>query len=163
MDRNAKLMAAGLFALLLFVGFNARGQGDEGAEGRKPSSTASSTPSSSTTRALRYQEESRTVTTPRRSTATPTPRRTSTGQKRADGLVMPTMRGRELQDSQDWLREQGAYLFLQRDAAGQGRTQVLDTNWKVCRTSPAAGKWADFDRRITLYAVKLDEDCPRAT
>ncbi len=79
-----------------------------------------------------------------------------------DYYVMPDLRGRQLQDSQDHLADLGVYLFAQRDATSANRYQVLDTNWKVCWTRPQAGKRVHVDTRVFLYSVKLDEACPRS-
>ena len=73
---------------------------------------------------------------------------------------MPNVVGMVLQDAQDLLQSQGSYLMDQQDASGQGRIQVLDSNWKVCSQSPAAGRPLSASDIVTLRAVKLDESCP---
>ena len=73
---------------------------------------------------------------------------------------MPKLVGENLQLAQDMLQEVGSYLLDQEDALGLHRVQVLDSNWKVCKQSPKAGKKVAIDATITLSAVKLDEDCP---
>lgn len=77
----------------------------------------------------------------------------------SDSFVMPSVVGMVLQDAQDLLQSNGSYLMDQVDATGLGRIQVLDSNWKVCSQSPAAGASVTADQMVTLSAVKLDESC----
>ena len=74
-------------------------------------------------------------------------------------FAMPSVVGMILQDAQDLLQSNGSYLMDQVDATGQGRFQMLDSNWKVCSQSPLAGASVTTDQMITLSAVKLDESC----
>lgn len=75
-------------------------------------------------------------------------------------FAMPSVVGMVLQDAQDLLQSNGSYLMDQVDATGQGRFQMLDSNWMVCSQSPAAGAILDGSTAVTLSAVKLDEACP---
>lgn len=77
----------------------------------------------------------------------------------ADG-TMPNVVGMVLQDAQDALQAKGSYLMDQVDATGQGRFQLLDSNWKVCDQAPAAGEALAATTLVRLSAVKLDETCP---
>src|SRR5450759_918961 len=54
-------------------------------------------------------------------------------------FTMPNLVGENLQLAQDKLQALGSYLMDQQDAAGLGRIQVLDTNWRVCTQKPAPG------------------------
>jgi hypothetical protein len=76
-----------------------------------------------------------------------------------DSFVMPSVVGMVLQDAQNLLQSSGSYLMDQVDATGQGRFQVLDSNWKVCSQSPSAGASVTTGQMVTLSAVKLDESC----
>lgn len=82
-----------------------------------------------------------------------------------DGLTdprftMPDLVGSNLQDAQDKLQSRGSYLLDQVDATDQGRFQLLDENWQVCRQSPVAGKRVLKTKLVRLEAVQLDERCP---
>lgn len=75
-------------------------------------------------------------------------------------FTMPKLVGKNLQLAQDMLQKQGSYLMDQVDALGLDRFQIDDSNWKVCKQSPKAGKKVPVDAMVTLSAVKLTEDCP---
>lgn len=77
-----------------------------------------------------------------------------------DSFKMPRVVGMNLQLAQDLLQSMGSYLMDQTDAAGLGRWQIIDSNWKVCRQSPAAGKIISQSITVTLASVKLAETCP---
>ena len=78
----------------------------------------------------------------------------------AETFVMPDLVGTVLQDAQDRLQSLGSYVLDQEDASGLGRFQVLDSNWIVCRQSPAPGNDVSVDRVVTLWSVKIGERCP---
>lgn len=73
---------------------------------------------------------------------------------------MPNLVGENLQEAQDELQSLGSYLMDQIDATGDGRWQLVDRNWYVCRQKPAAGKKVSLAAIVKLYVVKLDETCP---
>lgn len=73
---------------------------------------------------------------------------------------MPRVVGMNLQLAQDLLQSLGSYLMDQTDAAGLERWQIIDSNWKVCKQSPAAGKIVPQSITVTLASVKLAERCP---
>ena len=75
-------------------------------------------------------------------------------------FVMPELVGMNLQDAQDRLQSLGSYVLDQEDASGLGRIQILDSNWVVCRQSPAPGTDVGLDEVVTLWSVKIDETCP---
>jgi hypothetical protein len=75
-------------------------------------------------------------------------------------FTMPRLKGRNLQDAQDELQSRGSYLLDQVDATNQARFQLLDSDWKVCRQSPAPGASVLKTKLVRLEAVKLDERCP---
>ena len=72
---------------------------------------------------------------------------------------MPALVGMNLQLAQDTLQSLDSYLLVQEDAAGLGRFQVVDSNWKVCTQDPAPGDVVPISTLVTLAAVKLDETC----
>lgn len=67
-----------------------------------------------------------------------------------------------LQDAQDLLQSKGSYSIRQEDATGRDRLNMLDTNWRVCRQSPAPGTKVSVDDTVTTWSVKIDppEKCP---
>ena len=49
-----------------------------------------------------------------------------------DGSVpMPDVMCMNLQDAQDLIQEAGVWLSLSEDATGEGRMQIMDSNWQV--------------------------------
>jgi hypothetical protein len=73
---------------------------------------------------------------------------------------MPRLVGENLQLAQDKLQALGSYFVDQEDASGLGRLQVNDSNWKVCKQSPAPGRKTPTETIVILSAVKLSEQCP---
>lgn len=74
-------------------------------------------------------------------------------------FTMPRVVGMNLQLAQDLLQSKGSYILDQVDHKGLFRFQVLDSNWKVCKQSPAAGKVVLASTVVTLSSVKLTERC----
>lgn len=78
-------------------------------------------------------------------------------------FTMPNEVGKVLQEAQDDIqRVSGDPIFFtsSTDATGQGRHQVLDSNWKVCSQNVPAGQQVDARTEISFAAVKLSESCP---
>lgn len=76
---------------------------------------------------------------------------------------MPDLVGTGLQDAQDRIQALTAdaiFFTTSHDASGQGRMQILDSNWKVCSQSVVKGASIDVTSEIDFGAVKLDEACP---
>ena len=57
------------------------------------------------------------------------------------------------------LQSKGSYILDQEDFKGLSRFQINDSNWKVCKQSPAPGKSVPVSTVVTLYSVKLTERC----
>lgn len=74
-------------------------------------------------------------------------------------FTMPKVVGMNLQLAQDLLQSKGSYILDQVDHKGLLRVQVLDSNWKVCKQIPAAGKVVLASTVVTLSSVKLTERC----
>ena len=74
-------------------------------------------------------------------------------------FTMPKVVGMNLQLAQDLLQSKGSYILDQVDHKGLLRIQVLDSNWKVCKQTPAAGKVVLASTVVTLSSVKLTERC----
>lgn len=74
-------------------------------------------------------------------------------------FTMPRVVGMNLQLAQDLLQSKGSYILDQVDHKGLLRVQVLDSNWKVCKQTPAAGKVVLASTVVTLSSVKLTERC----
>jgi hypothetical protein len=75
-------------------------------------------------------------------------------------FTMPNLVGKNLQAAQEQLQALGSSVLDQKDASGQGRTQVVDSNWKVCEQEPAAGQQVPTTTTVVLSSVKSDEYCP---
>lgn len=81
----------------------------------------------------------------------------------ANQWVMPNLVGSKLQQAQDAIQKltgNPAFITLSHDVTGQSRSQVLDSNWKVCFQNVAAGATFDKNAKIDFGAVKLAEQCP---
>lgn len=74
-------------------------------------------------------------------------------------FIMPNVVGMNLQLAQDVLQSKGSYIMDQVDYKGLMRIQVIDSNWKVCKQSPAPGKSVLTSAVVTLSSVKLSERC----
>lgn len=74
-------------------------------------------------------------------------------------FTMPKVVGMNLQLAQDLLQSKGSYILDQEDFKGLSRFQINDSNWKVCKQSPAPGKSVPVSTVVTLYSVKLTERC----
>ena len=74
-------------------------------------------------------------------------------------FTMPKLVGMNLQLAQDLLQSKGSYILDQEDFKGLSRFQINDSNWKVCKQSPAPGKSVPVSSVVTLYSVKLTERC----
>jgi hypothetical protein len=74
-------------------------------------------------------------------------------------FTMPKVVGMNLQLAQDLLQSKGSYIMDQEDFKGLNRFQINESNWKVCKQSPAPGKSVPVSSVVTLYSVKLTERC----
>jgi hypothetical protein len=74
-------------------------------------------------------------------------------------FIMPKVVGMNLQLAQDLLQSKGSFILDQEDFKGLSRLQVLDSNWKICKQSPSAGKKVVTSTLVTLWSVKLTEKC----
>ena len=52
---------------------------------------------------------------------------------------MPAVVCMNLQDAQDLIQENGVFYSRSNDATGEGRNQVIDSNWVVVGQTPEAG------------------------
>ena len=76
---------------------------------------------------------------------------------------MPNEVGKVLQTAQDDIQrvsDNPIFFTHSTDAAGQGRHQILDSDWRVCSQNIAAGKRVSQKTDITFSVVKIDEACP---
>lgn len=68
--------------------------------------------------------------------------------------------GKGLQTAENDARSAGFGNLASHDASGRARIQILDTDWKVCFQTPAAGRTAATSTRLDFGVVKLAESCP---
>jgi hypothetical protein len=76
--------------------------------------------------------------------------------------AMPNVIGMNLQGAQDHLQavtDYGVAISTSTDATGQGRQQILDRNWTVCKQTPAAGSTLTSGDVPDFVVVKDDESC----
>jgi beta-lactam-binding protein with PASTA domain len=72
------------------------------------------------------------------------------------GATMPDLRGKSVKVARRALDSSTSITV--RDASGQDRMVLIESNWKVCHLSPAVG--AELDGKpVTIGAVKFDEEC----
>ena len=126
---------------------------------------ATTTPSASALATTPASESPQSAPTTSKPAASSSPRPTKAASTPQDDLrdetfVMPNVVGMGLQDAQDLLQSLDSYLMDQKDASGKGRSQLVDSNWKVCSQSPSAGTRLSILKFVTLAAVKLEESCP---
>jgi hypothetical protein len=79
-------------------------------------------------------------------------------------FLMPNFVGMNLQDAQNKVQTYGIFFSRSHDLLGS-RSQIIDSNWKVCTQTPAKGtrikgKAADYEGKFDFGAVKLTESCP---
>ena len=73
---------------------------------------------------------------------------------------MPDVTCMNLQVAQNAIQAAGVFFSRSNDASGQGRNQIVDSNWTVVSQSPAAGTPIG-EGDAMLSAVKIGEpgDC----
>ena len=72
---------------------------------------------------------------------------------------MPAVTCMNLQVAQDTIQAAGVFFSRSEDATGQGRNQVLDSNWIVVAQTPAPGTPVG-ELEAVLSAVKIGEPNP---
>jgi hypothetical protein len=86
------------------------------------------------------------------------PDATTTGEP-SGGAVMPDVVCMNLQDAQDTIQTTGVFFSRSRDATGEGRHQIIDSNWQVVAQTPAPGTpIGEFE--AVLDVVKYGEPSP---
>ncbi|MDQ4009583.1 MAG: PASTA domain-containing protein [Actinomycetota bacterium] len=83
--------------------------------------------------------------------------------KAVTSWTMPDLVGSELQSAQNQIQSLTDFAITvttSHDAAGAGRQQVVDANWRVCSQNIPPGATIDSGTRIDFGAVKLEERCP---
>jgi hypothetical protein len=76
---------------------------------------------------------------------------------------MPDLVGTGLQKAQDAMQKlthDPVFVTSSHDVTGQGRHQIIDSDWQVCSQSVAAGATITIKSKIDFGAVKLAEKCP---
>lgn len=70
--------------------------------------------------------------------------------------TMPNVVCMDLQSAQDLIQDQGVFLSKSEDASGQGRRQVIDSNWVVVSQNIEVGAPID-EGEVVLSVLKEDE------
>jgi hypothetical protein len=79
------------------------------------------------------------------------------------GFQMPDATGMDLQAAQDLLQDASGdmlYFSSSEDATGEGRMQLIDSNWVVCSQNVGPAETVTDDLNVIFYVVKDDEACP---
>jgi beta-lactam-binding protein with PASTA domain len=71
--------------------------------------------------------------------------------------TMPNVVCKDLQTAQDTLQAASYPLITSTDGTGQGRTQIIDSNWIVIAQSAPANSHPDQADRVILTVVKFGE------
>lgn len=78
--------------------------------------------------------------------------------------TMPDLRGQNLQNAQDRIQQltnNEVFYTGSTDLTGQARNQLMDRNWQVCTSTPAAGETFTKSTAIDFGVVRVDtETCP---
>ena len=61
------------------------------------------------------------------------------GGNNPEDYLMPLVVCMSLQEAQDEVQDHGVFFSRSEDATGQGRNQLIDSNWQVVAQSPAPG------------------------
>jgi hypothetical protein len=141
--------------LLIIAAIAGGGESDEGTTKAAASSVSTVTAAPSTVTV----EATTTVAPTQSSTPAPAPvapRTTSA----VPGGVMPDVMCMNLQAAQNLIQENGVFFSRSDDASGEGRMQVVDSNWIVVSQTPEAGATITEGEAV-LSVVKIDEpsDC----
>ena len=80
----------------------------------------------------------------------------TTAPKAASSATMPNVVCMNLQAAQNAIQSAGVFFSRSRDATGQGRRQLIDSNWIVVEQSPSAGEPVT-EGEAALSAVKIGE------
>ncbi|WP_245604156.1 hypothetical protein [Patulibacter minatonensis] len=75
----------------------------------------------------------------------------------SDCIVLPDVTGINHQKGQDKIRAKGLFNIRDKDATGQGRFLIIDSNWVGVRQTPEGGSCVSPLTKITLYAKKIGE------
>lgn len=96
---------------------------------------------------------------PAESTATSetVPNENPLGGNSPEDELMPDVLCMDLQSAQDEIQDHGVFLSGSTDATGQGRSQVIDSNWVVVDQSPEPGSPID-EGDAELFVVKFGEE-----
>lgn len=82
----------------------------------------------------------------------------------AQTWTMPNLIGKNLQDAQDAIQRltsNEVFYTGSTDLTGQGRNQIMDSNWQVCTSTPGPGEPFNKDSVIDFGVVRIDgETCP---
>ncbi len=74
--------------------------------------------------------------------------------------LMPDVICMNLQDAQDEIQDHGVFFSGSVDATGQGRHQVIDSNWVVVDQSPAPGSpIGEGDAELSVVKYGETTDC----
>ena len=69
---------------------------------------------------------------------------------------MPNVMCMDLQQAQNEIQDHGVFLSRSEDASGEGRRQIIDSNWIVVGQTPAAGSPIG-ELEAVLSVLKDDE------
>ena len=74
----------------------------------------------------------------------------------AESAIMPDVVCMNLQAAQNKIQEAGVFFSRSEDASGEGRSQLVDSNWVVVAQTPSAGTEIG-EGDAMLSAVKIGE------
>lgn len=74
---------------------------------------------------------------------------------------MPDVICMDLQSAQDLIQDQGIFFSKSEDASGQGRRQIIDTNWVVVSQNIEVG--APINEGEVILAVLKEDEIDQST
>jgi resuscitation-promoting factor RpfB len=79
----------------------------------------------------------------------------------ASSVDLPDLVGLHLDLAKEKLEKADFDTMTSRDASGKDRSQIVDSNWTVCRQEPPPGP-SETSTHVVLHVVKNTETCPEA-
>ena len=138
-------------ALTMLLGLALSSCGSSESDALADSESASSETTTTTTSTTTTTTSTTTTTTTTTAVAPPPTQSAASG-----GATMPQVVCMNLQDAQDLIQTTGVFYSRSFDASGQGRNQIVDSNWVVVSQSPGPGE-PITEGSANLGAVKYGE------
>ncbi len=151
-------LSAGLLAVLVLAGCGGSSDSEEAATAETTQQTvpASDPATTESTTATSADSVVETETTAETVASDSTTNLNIAGGNNPEDFLMPDVMCMNLQEAQDEIQDHGVFYSRSEDATGEGRMQIVDSNWIVVRQSPQPGtKFGEGDALLSV--VKIGE------